>query len=142
MKIYVFGNPLVKEDSLPIKVLPKLKKLFPRIKFEITDPNENFPSKDEKNIIILDTVKGIKNPSILDLDDLEKIFKTPGSPHDYDLMLHLQLLKKLKRIGKVKIIGLPIRDGRLKLVNKIQAIISTLLLGNARRRTCKDQKSG
>jgi Ni,Fe-hydrogenase maturation factor len=107
MKIYIFGNPLVKEDSLPLKILPKLKSLFPQIKFETVDPNENFPPKDEKNLIILDTVIGVKKPTIFNLDDFEKGGRTPMSPHDYDLLMHLLLLKKMKKIDKVKIIGLP-----------------------------------
>ena len=91
MKIYVFGNPLVEEDSLAIKLIPSLQKKFPNIQFVIADPNENFPPKGEKDLIIIDTVKGIKKPRILDLVELEKISLTPISPHDYDLMLHLQI---------------------------------------------------
>ncbi len=109
MKIYVFGNPLVKEDSLPIRILPDLKKLFPHIQFIIADPNENFPPEDEKDLMILDAVKGIKRPMILDLDDFHPVIsgKTPVSPHDYDLLFHLLLLKKNKRLKKIIIIGVP-----------------------------------
>lgn len=107
-KIYIFGNPLIKEDNLPLKLIDKLKKKFPKIDFITTDPNENFPPKGEKNLIILDTVKGIKKPMILDLDDFENKKKTPVSTHDYDLLLHLLLLKKMKKINKVRIIGLPL----------------------------------
>ena len=142
MRIYVFGNPLVKEDGLPRKILPALKKSFPKIEFIAADPNENFPAKGEKNIIILDAVKGLNKPRLLGFDELENIANTPVSPHDYDLMLHLQLLRKLKRIDKVKIIGLPIRDGRFKLVNKIREIISTLLLGNVKHKTYRGQRHG
>lgn len=107
MTIYVFGNPLIKEDSLPLKLLPTLKKLFPNIKFKVVDPNENFPPKGEKDLVILDTVLGIKKTTILNLDDFNRKKKTPISPHDYDLLLHLLLLKKLKKIRKVTIIGVP-----------------------------------
>ena len=107
MKIYVFGNPLVKEDSLPLKILPKLKKIFSQIKFKVVDPNENFPPRNEKKLIILDTVQGLKQPKIIKLTDLQELKKTPNSTHDYDLGMHLLLLKKLKKIKSVKIIGLP-----------------------------------
>ena len=107
MKIYIFGNPLIKEDSLPLMLLPKLKKRFPEIVFVVTDPNENFPPKGEVNLIIIDTVLGIKEPIVLDLDNLQKQGKTPVSPHDYDLLFHLLLLKKTKRLNKVIIIGVP-----------------------------------
>ena len=139
MKIYVFGNPFVEEDSLPLKILPQLKKIFPQIEFEVVDPNENFPAKAEKNITVLDTVKGLKKPRILDLADLKNIAKTPISPHDYDLLLHFLLLQKMRKISDVKIIGVPTHHGRDKLV-PIKKIISTLILKNERRRTYRDRK--
>ena len=107
MKIYVFGNPLVKDDSIPLQILPQLKKKFREVEFVITDPNENFPPEGNKDLVILDTVKGIKKPVLLDLDNFEKQTKTPISPHDYDLLFHLLLLKKMKKINSVKIIGIP-----------------------------------
>lgn len=128
MKIYVFGNPLLKEDSLPLKILPALKKLFPCIKFVVVDPNENFPPKGEKNLVILDTVIGIKEPMILDLDDFDPPAggkKTPASPHDYDLLFHLLLLKKLGKIKKIKIIGVP-KENNAKLFESINSLIKGL----------------
>ncbi len=125
MKIYIFGNPLVKEDSLPLRILPTLKKLFPRIEFIIADPNENFPPKSEKDLIILDTVKGIKEPMILNLDDLADIKSTPISPHDYDLLFHLLLLKKTKKLNHVKIIGVPEKK-RGEVFGSINGLIKSL----------------
>lgn len=121
IKVYVFGNPLIKEDSLPLKIIPNLKKKFPRINFIIYDPNENFPPKDEKNLLIIDTVIGINQPMLFDLNDLSEANKTPISPHDYDLLFHLQLLKKMKKINRVKIIGLPAdikEDRAILFINK------------------------
>jgi len=125
MKIYVFGNPLVKKDALPVKLLPNLKKTFPKIEFILTDPNDNFPPDGEKDLVILDTVIGIKKPMILDLDDLQKIKKTPVSPHDYDLIFHLQLLIKLKKVKSVKIIGIPRQESK-NILNKIRDLIDRL----------------
>jgi Ni,Fe-hydrogenase maturation factor len=141
MKVYVFGNPLLKSDSLPLKILPRLKKILPSIDFQVTDPNENFPPQKEKNLIILDTVFGIKKPTIFDLDDLSLLNngeKTPISPHDYDLLTHLLLLKKLKRVEKVIIIGIPpVKENKLDF-----NLVSTLLLKSGQRKTYKDQKPG
>jgi len=139
MKVYVFGNPLLKSDSLPLKILPRLKKILPSIDFQVTDPNENFPPQKEKNLIILDTVFGIKKPTIFDLDDLlNNREKTPISPHDYDLLTHLLLLKKLKRVEKVIIIGIPpVKENKLDF-----NLVSTLLLKSGQRKTYKDQKPG
>ena len=54
MNIYICGNPLLKEDSLPLKILPKLQDLFPDINFIDFEPTEDLP-KEEK-LIIIDTI--------------------------------------------------------------------------------------
>lgn len=129
MKIYIFGNPLVAEDSLPIHILPQLKKQFPDIHFIVVDPNENFPPEGEQDLIILDTVKGISEVTLLDYSDLALIEKSPVSPHDYDLLLHLLLLKKMKKINKVKIVGIPQNNMNKKaLFTDVAELIDTLLL--------------
>ena len=132
MKIYVFGNPLVKNDSIPLMMIPELEKSFPVIQFIITDPNENFPPENEKDLIILDTVKGITEARLFDLSDLKEISQSPISPHDYDLLFHLLLLKKRKIIDRVKIIGVPLLYDRTKVVQVkklIRKLISQLLPG-------------
>lgn len=128
MKIYVFGNSLVKEDSLPIKLIPQMQKKFPKIHFIIADPNENFPPSGEKDLIILDTVMGLKKPKIFTLADLETIAKSPVSPHDYDLGMHFLLLKKIKRINTVKIIGVPSMLVNENLVEVYRCIDTTIHL--------------
>lgn len=107
MNIYVFGNPLVPEDSLAVKLIPDLQKRFPKTKFIHADPNENFPPEDEKDLIILDTIKGVKKTTVFNLDDIAVNNKSPISPHDYDLGIHLLLLKKMKKINYAVIIGVP-----------------------------------
>ena len=107
MKIFVFGNPFIKQDSAPLHLVEHLIKLFPSINFIVADPNEDFPPEDEKDPIILDTVVNIKKPTMISLDDLKEIEKAPISPHDYDLLMHLFLLKKTGRLRSVRIIGIP-----------------------------------
>jgi len=126
MKIYVFGNPLVKEDSFPLRLLIDLENSFRQIKFVVADPNENFPPDGERNLIILDTVIGIKKPMLLNLNDFDSKKNTPVSPHDYDLLFHLLILKKLNKIMGVKIIGIP-PDFKKEDLDSVSKIISTLL---------------
>lgn len=132
MKIYVFGNPLVEEDSLPLRLIPFLQKEFPKIEFIITDPNENFPPEGEKDLIILDTIRGINKLKIFSLKDIQRLKKSPNSPHDYDLGMHLLLLKKINKVKSVKTIGIPLRYDRDKthrvenLEDSLKKIISTL----------------
>ncbi|MEM5832089.1 MAG: hypothetical protein QXW01_01600 [Candidatus Aenigmatarchaeota archaeon] len=103
MKIYVFGNPLVKKDSLAVKLSKKLKKVFPQIDFVEFDVVEDLK---EENLVIMDVAEGIEKVEIIeDLDLLEnrKIY----SLHDYDLSYELKLLKKIGKIKNVKIIAIP-----------------------------------
>lgn len=126
IKIYVFGNPLVKEDRLPLKILPKLKKKFSKIEFKIVDPNENFPPVGEKDLILLDTVEGLIKPKLYDLEDVKNLKMSPISTHDYDLGMHLLLLKKLKKINSVKIIGVPIKLDLKNYSNLLRIILTCI----------------
>jgi len=107
MKIYVIGNPLVPNDRASLILIPALQSVFPLIDFCVVDPNENFPPKNERNLVILDTVQGIRKPMKLRLEDMEVRTKTPVTPHDYDLMMHLLLLQKMRRVDTVIIVGVP-----------------------------------
>lgn len=127
MRIYVFGNSFVKEDRGALILMPLLQNLFPQIQFVAVDPNENFPPENEKNILILDTVQGISSVAFFDFSDLHNIEKTPISPHDYDLLLHLLLLKKMGKIESVKIIGLPANLVIKNDLKKVTRTISNLL---------------
>lgn len=142
MTIYVFGNPFVKGDSGVFPVADKLRKSFPGTDFRVTDPNEDFPPKDERNPVILDTVKGLIKVELLRFEDLQNIEKSPVSPHDYDLLLHLLLLKKLGKIDSVTIVGIPFGMNAEAFYPQVFAVISSLLSGNEKRRTYTDQTRG
>lgn len=119
MKILVFGNEIVKEDSLAIEILPKLKELFPRIEFIETDGIENLKGSP----IILDVVQGLKKPRLILLDELKK--NKIYSMHDCDLTFNLLLLKKINKINNATIIGIPQKPCK-NLLNDIKQIISSL----------------
>jgi Ni,Fe-hydrogenase maturation factor len=102
--VYVFGNPLVKEDSLPLKIIDSLRERFPNIEFKEFDTVEDIePSKE---LFIIDTVKGIRKAMIIeDIDSIssDKIY----TMHDFDLGYTLKLWKKMSIIASVKIFGVP-----------------------------------
>lgn len=102
--VYVFGNPLVREDSLPLRLIERLKKEFPSLQFREFDVVEDLEIEKELNII--DTVKGIKKVELI--EDIDKIITDKiYSMHDFDLGYNLKLLKKMKMIEKVRIFGVP-----------------------------------
>ena len=104
MKIFVFGNEDLEFDSIPLRILPELKKRFPSFEFEVKDPNEELEIPEE--LIIIDVVEGIKQPRIF-----SKLSDFTGHPnislHDFDVYSNLKYLEKLKKLKKIKIIGLP-----------------------------------
>lgn len=120
MKILVFGNPLVEEDSLPLRLLPKLKRTFPQFEFKEFDSVEDLQNEG-RNLFILDTVKGIKNACLVGLNSLktDKIY----SMHDFDLGYNLKLLKKMKMIDNATIIAVPMNINEKKAFSQLQLIL-------------------
>lgn len=120
--IYIFGNPLLDFDNLPIKLIPKLKKLFPAINFIIQDPNENIKPAKNGELIIIDTVMGIKKVTII--DDIEKLETSKiYSMHDFDLAFNLKLLKKIGQLKKLAIFGVPPNYPKEKAIDELKKLI-------------------
>lgn len=120
MKIYLIGNPLIPEDSLPLQLEPILKVEFPHIEIIEADPNENFIPEDGS--IIIDTVKGIKDiawfSSPSDFVETKSV-----TAHDYDLGFHLYLLRKLKKIHGVNILGIPYGNSLNEISGKVMKLL-------------------
>lgn len=122
-RIYVFGNPLVKEDSLPLKLIDKLRKEFPSLEFKEFDTVEDLELEKELNII--DTVKGIKKVELI--EDIDKIITDKiYSMHDFDLGYNLKLLKKMKMIDKVRIFGIPMKMSENKAFLELCKLLSVI----------------
>lgn len=125
MKVYVFGNPDMEQDSLPLKILPDLKKKFPDIKFEIKDPNEEWNIPEE--LLVIDTVLGIKDIKIF--DDLKTFVSSPQvSMHDFDALANLRFLQKLGKLKKIKIIGVPPTLTQEEAFREVSSILPSIQL--------------
>jgi Ni,Fe-hydrogenase maturation factor len=121
MKILVFGNLLVKKDSLPSRILPKLRKEFNEIEFKEIDATEELQAEG-RDLVILDAVEGIDEVRVI--EDIDQIKQSKVySLHDFDLGYNLKLLKKMKLIDSVKIIGVPMRISEKDAINQIQFIL-------------------
>src|SRR3989344_1362383 len=120
VQIYVFGNEDLEMDSLPLKILPELKKLFPEIDFVTKDPNEDWD--DVGDITIIDTVVGITDVKVF--DTLKDFIRAPRfSLHDFDAYTNLLMLEKLGKIKKVTIIGISPSIPQQKTIEEIEDII-------------------
>lgn len=95
-------------DNAAFKVADKLKDKIKGVQFITIKPNEDLPFIDEKNVILLDTIQGIKQVTILTEKDLDKLITNRSTTaHDYDLGFQLKYLKKLGKLNKITIIGIP-----------------------------------
>ena len=104
MKVFVFGNPDLKIDSLPLKILPELKKHFPNFESIFIDPNEEWDVPED--LYIIDTVIGIKSPMIF--NSLLTFTRAPSvTMHDFDAYANLRLLHKIGKLKNIKIFGIP-----------------------------------
>ncbi len=125
-KIYILGNVLLKDDSLPIKLIPRLKKRFPKIKFIEFDPLEEI---NDEEINILDTVIGIKDVELI--TDIEKIEnKKIYSTHDLDLGFFIKLWKRIGIIKKFRIIGIPMKMNEEEAFKKVEKIIEEKMMNS------------
>lgn len=106
MNVYVFGNKETSFDNAAFEVAKKLATEFPKITFVEVGLNQDIPI--EKNLIILDTVEGIDEPTLIGTKDLDKlIINNSTSVHDFDLGFQLKYLQKLGKTESVTIVGLP-----------------------------------
>lgn len=121
--VYVVGNPVVRRDNVPFRILPQLRRAFPSVEFREADPNENFVPEDRS--IIIDTVEGIDSVRSFDsLDDFAAHHTV--SAHDYDLAFHLRVLQKLHKIRSVTILGVPVRSTDT-IIPDVRKTLATLL---------------
>ena len=124
MRIYVFGNESVAEDSRAIEVARELENSIEGISFVFVSPNEDVPFADERRLVILDTVQGIQDVALI--EGVDGVILSPrGSVHDFDLAFQLRYLKKLGRLGEVTIIGIP-QEGDVDYL-RIQSIFRELV---------------
>jgi Ni,Fe-hydrogenase maturation factor len=108
MKVYVFGNAYIAGDGKAVQLARELEGDIEGISFVFVAPNEDLPFVDERHVVILDTVQGIKEVTLLEGDITDRLILSPrGSVHDFDLAFQLRYLKKLDRLGEVTIIGVP-----------------------------------
>ena len=66
MKVYVFGNEYVVGDKRAIEVAKELDDSVEGISFVFVRPNEDLPFVDERHVVILDTVQGIQDVTLLE----------------------------------------------------------------------------
>ncbi|MEM5777271.1 MAG: hypothetical protein QXJ06_02380 [Candidatus Aenigmatarchaeota archaeon] len=123
-KILVFGNPLVRKDSLPPSLISSLQKIFPKIEFKEFDAVEDL-QKEGRSLYILDTVEGIKKVELITNIDILEINRIL-SVHDFDLAYTLKLMRNANMIDRITIIGVPVEISKEDAIEQIKEIINSL----------------
>ncbi len=118
-KLYVFGNEHLEDDRLSADLGRLLSKKFKIV--HCRSPDELLEA-DEDEILILDVVKGIKEPIVI--KDINQI-KTNKmlSLHDFDLGFFLNFMEVMGINKKIKIIGVPAKGNIKEIAKKAEALI-------------------
>ncbi|MEK9180981.1 MAG: hypothetical protein AAB871_01995 [Patescibacteria group bacterium] len=118
--VFVFGNPDLAVDSLPLRILPALREQFPKIQFQVLDPNEEWKIPEE--LVMLDTAVGLKEVKVF--TNLDAFAAPPRvTMHDFDAFTNLRYLQKLGKLKKIKIIGLPPRISEKAAIDEVSRIL-------------------
>lgn len=123
--VYVFGNELLPEDNLPLRLKPALTERFPNISFVVHDPTDNIhPAQGV--LTLIDTAEGIDE--VVHIDSLEHIDTEhqPCSLHDFDLAFNLKLLEKLGELTEVHIIAVPMHTREDTALDGVSRILKEL----------------
>ena len=124
MKFLIFGNEIVEQDNLALKLMLRLKEEFPNIGFKEFDPTENLQAEIEYGTLnIIDVVQGIQKPIVItNINQLrqDKVY----SMHDFDLGFNLKLLYKIGKLKEIFIIGLPQNMNEEKALEEVKKIIA------------------
>ena len=120
-KIFVFGNPLLKRDNLALKVAKRLNGAIKGIEFRAVQSLDEVQEKGK--LFIMDVAVGVEKVQLV--EGIEQLHtKQPISGHDFDLALELKLLRKVGKVGGLKIIAIPADYELQKAVREVKQILS------------------
>lgn len=128
-KVLCFGNEFFGKDKIAKEIAEEIK--IPGVEFIKCDTPEKFfftnffnKNKNYKNLFILDVAKNIKKVTLI--EDLNKIKNIKSiTLHDFDLSFFLKLKKELEKDFKIKIICIPMKGNKKKIIGEIKKIIKS-----------------
>ena len=122
--VLVVGNEFDSQDGSSLKLVALIEKQVPQIHFTAWDPTEELPSNAAMDLVLIDAVMGIKTPQVF--NDLESFRKSPRSTvHDFDLPIALGILKKIRKITSITIIGVPLGNTSESVQKELISILKS-----------------
>ena len=126
MKVYIFGNPDHNPDALPYELVHEIQNSLPNLEVIYVKPNEDLPFGSHEHAVLIDTVVGITDITLITDENIDKIQLPPRySAHDFDLGFQLKYLQKLGKVDSFLIIGIPM--GLSKSPEAVNRIINILI---------------
>ena len=121
--ILYFGNELIPEDRLAIKVVEELKGTLPGFEFvHCHSPDTILDYKDHAKVIIVDVSPNVEEITVVkDMTSLKE--RELFTLHDLDLNFFLKLMEKLGNIKSIEIIALPANGDKKILAKELYGII-------------------
>jgi hypothetical protein len=122
--VLCFGSG-VEGDRTPFDICSGAGKNLKGFRFvKCESPIELLNYAGSGEIVILDSVKGLKKPKMFsDIDAFRKVESVTA--HDLDLGTFLKILSEMGRIGKVRIIGIPYGMKPDKVASVVEEFIVT-----------------
>ncbi len=113
--VYVFGNEYLEEDKAAVTVAQMLND----VKIVHCRTPDDLLDAEDKEITILDTVKGIDKPTLItDIKQLKT--KNIISLHDFDVGYFLNMMNELGMAKKIKIIGIPANSEHAEMAKEVE----------------------
>jgi len=128
MKIYCFGNRLVKNDKTALEIIPFLQKKFPKLEFieATTDDIEGI-----SELVIIDVADMIDKVTVFTEKEIDILCGSRScSLHDFDLGMTLKILNKMGQIKKLRIIGIPMNYEKEKAEKEVEERLKEVLEEN------------
>lgn len=123
--VLCFGSRSLKGDDIAFIVCEELKGKIRGVRFIHCDlPLDVIDFAKSDKLYILDAVEGAENVTIYrGIEDFRKMKSV--TVHDNDLSLILKILKEMKILPKVRIIGIPIGSTPSKAVSEVKRLLTS-----------------
>ncbi len=119
-KVFYFGNPYIKEDSLAIKIAEKIKNDFPELDFKHIQNTFELIDEDLSNSLILDVANSVEKVTLLGTENLN--YSSLSTTHDFDLGFFLKLTDR-----KANIIAIPLNSSIETSIAEVKKAINQFL---------------
>lgn len=124
--VLCFGSEFLKEDRLCFDICDELKDGARGFRFvKCMLPNEILEYLNHDKVIILDVVKGIDDVVVIKDFKMLKERKI-ATVHDFDLGFFLEVLGRMRDMGNVIIIGVPMGFDKEVAKEKVKGILDKL----------------